>query len=134
MTRSRIQKAKMHWEQVGCVAQFCTIFTIQKKREKRLWRSVTYSNHLASACNFTKSNTPKWVFFTFWNCANGTESRNASQVSSRTLHFQFPWFLLYFGIAYYKKFSKIRNQFTVRSRHRSILQQHENATNEWMIT
>ena len=25
------------------------------------------------ACNFTKSNTPPWVFFTFLNCTNGTK-------------------------------------------------------------
>ena len=32
------------------------------------------------ACNFTKSNTPPWVFLTFLNCANGTKSRNASHI------------------------------------------------------
>ena len=31
----------------------------------------------ASACNFTKINTPPWVFFTFLNCTNATKSRNA---------------------------------------------------------
>ena len=30
-----------------------------KNREKQLWRSVTFSN-------FTKSNTPSWVFFTIF--------------------------------------------------------------------
>ena len=33
----------------------------------------------AKTCNFTKRHTP-WVFFTFLNCANGTKSRNASQI------------------------------------------------------
>ena len=32
-----------------------------KKPEKHQWRSVTFST-----CNFTKSNTPPWVFFTFF--------------------------------------------------------------------
>ena len=32
-----------------------------KKREKHSWRSAT------KACNFTKSNTPLWVLFTFFN-------------------------------------------------------------------
>ena len=32
-----------------------------KKLEKHPWRSVTFSK----ACNFTKSNSPLWVFFTF---------------------------------------------------------------------
>ena len=27
----------------------------------------------ASKCNFTKSNSPPWVFFTFLNCTNGTK-------------------------------------------------------------
>ena len=33
-----------------------------KKREKHPWRSVT----LLLVCNFTKSNTLPWVFFTFF--------------------------------------------------------------------
>ena len=35
-----------------------------KKREKHPWKSVTLSK-VAEACNFTKSNTPPWVFSTF---------------------------------------------------------------------
>ena len=34
-----------------------------KKREKHQWMSVTFSK--VAACNFTKSNIPPWVFFTF---------------------------------------------------------------------
>ena len=37
-------------------------FTQFKKREKHLWRSKLQS----LACNFTKSNTPPWVFFMFF--------------------------------------------------------------------
>ena len=33
-----------------------------KKSEQHPWRSVTFSE----ASNFTKSNTPPWVFFTFF--------------------------------------------------------------------
>ena len=41
-----------------------------KKREKHPWRSVNFSKVLilvilGKACNFTKINTPPWVFFTF---------------------------------------------------------------------
>ena len=32
-----------------------------------------------SAYNFTKSNNPKWLFFTFFNCKNGSKSHDASQ-------------------------------------------------------
>ena len=35
---------------------------------------------LLLACNFTKSNTPPWVFSRFLNCTNSTKSRNASQI------------------------------------------------------
>ena len=35
---------------------------------------------LLLVCNFTKSKTPPRVFFTFWNCTNGTKSRNASHL------------------------------------------------------
>ena len=31
-------------------------------------------------CNFTKINTPPWVFFTFLYCTNGTKSLNASHL------------------------------------------------------
>ena len=37
-----------------------------KKREKHPWRSVNFSKLQASPCNFTKINTPPWVFFTFF--------------------------------------------------------------------
>ena len=33
---------------------------------------------LLKACNFTKSNTPPWVFSRFLNCINGTKSRKTS--------------------------------------------------------
>ena len=32
------------------------------------------------ACNFTKSNTPPWVFSRFLNCTNSTKSRKASHM------------------------------------------------------
>ena len=35
---------------------------------------------LLLVCNFTKSKTPPRLFFTFWNCTNGTKSRNASHL------------------------------------------------------
>ena len=45
-------------------ARFGTICTI-KKHEKHPWRSVIFIKLQAKACcNFTKSNTPPWVFFT----------------------------------------------------------------------
>ena len=39
-----------------------------KKREKHPWRSVTFSPlvKLEAAYNFTKSNTPPWLFFTLF--------------------------------------------------------------------
>ena len=47
---------------------FCAIwyhFVQFKKREKHPRNSVTYSKFQAKACNFTKSGTPPWMFFTF---------------------------------------------------------------------
>ena len=49
-----------------------------KKREKHPWRCVVFSK--VAACNFTKSNTPPWVFSLFANCADGTKSRKASYI------------------------------------------------------
>ena len=34
------------------------------------------------ACNFTKSNTPPWVLFTFFKCTNATKSRKAPHVNN----------------------------------------------------
>ena len=41
----------------------------------------THGGVLLLACNFTKSNTPPWVFFTFLNCTNGTKSRKAPRMT-----------------------------------------------------
>ena len=38
-------------------------------------------NTQASVCNFTKSNTLPWVFFTFFYYTNGTKSRKASYLT-----------------------------------------------------
>ena len=37
-----------------------------QKREKPLWRSVTFSKVEGKAYNFTKSNISPWIFFTFF--------------------------------------------------------------------
>ena len=62
-------KSKIDFRQIGIA--FCRItldalrdlvpFVQFQKPEKHLWRSVTFS----IACNFTESNTPPWVIFTF---------------------------------------------------------------------
>ena len=57
----------------------CSVYNL-KKREKHPWRSNTYIiKSQAETCNFSKSNTPRWVFFAFFfNCTNATKSRKAS--------------------------------------------------------
>ena len=40
----------------------------------------------AEASNFNKSNTPPWVFFTFFKCTNGTKLRNASHMFGKILN------------------------------------------------
>ena len=55
-----------------------TPFVQFKKREKLPRRSVTFSK--VAACNFTKSNTPPWEFFTFLNCTNGAKLGNVSYI------------------------------------------------------
>ena len=37
-----------------------------KKHEKHPWRCVTFIKNQAEACNFIKSNSLPWVFFTFF--------------------------------------------------------------------
>ena len=53
----------------GTLCAICTICKIQKT-----WKTPEED------CNFTKKNTPPWVFSRFLNCANGTKSRKASQM------------------------------------------------------
>ena len=55
-----------------------------KKRDKllslvKLSQVASTYKSVTSACNFTRSITPSWVYFTFFlNCRNGTKSRKAS--------------------------------------------------------
>ena len=76
MPSSKFMK-RMHNYQ-GCDALQDLIPFVQfKKREKHPWRNVTF-------CNFNKSNTPPWLFFTllntFLNCINGTKLRKTSHI------------------------------------------------------
>ena len=46
---------------------------------RTIFSSLFWIQKVAEACNFTKSNSPPWVFFTFFlNYTNGTKSRKAS--------------------------------------------------------
>ena len=49
---------------------------------------------MEDACNFTKSNTPPWVFFAFLSCTNGAKLRKASQMSFDAVHGRSPYFYL----------------------------------------
>ena len=51
---------------------------VQFNVKKHPWKSVIFSN--TEACNFTKNDTYRWVFFTFLNYTNGTKSRKASHI------------------------------------------------------
>ena len=73
---ARLKTNLLFLKHMRCFVRFSTICTILKKREKHLCRSVTFS----TTCNFTKSNTPPWVFLRFLNCTNGTKSRKASHL------------------------------------------------------
>ena len=44
-----------------------------KKREQHAWRSASFSTVVGSACDFTKSNTPPWVFFKFFGETDTTD-------------------------------------------------------------
>ena len=51
-----------------------------KKREKHPRRSVNFSK--VEGCNFTKINTPPWVFFAFFKLHKCYQTSNASQIGS----------------------------------------------------
>ena len=48
--------------------------------------------------NFTKNNTPPWVFFTFLNCTNGTKSHNAPHILFLQLRDRFQISLLILSV------------------------------------
>ena len=50
-----------------------------KKREMHPWMSFTFSK-VTGFYNFTQTNTPSWVFYTFLNCTNGSKSLKASHI------------------------------------------------------
>ena len=54
-----------------------------KKREKHPRRSVTFSEVALLPCNFTKSNTPRWVFSRFLNCLSDIKSRKVSHIITK---------------------------------------------------
>ena len=67
---------------------------VQFKKHKRTPVDECYFWWSCRACNFTKSNTSPWVFFTFLNCKNGTKSRKASHIEKYTTLIQqnnFQW-------------------------------------------
>ena len=43
----------------------------------------------AFVCNFTKSNTPLWVFSHFSNCTNGIKSRKVPQIMKMLQHWNY---------------------------------------------
>ena len=55
---------------------FCWDFT--KFFKRLLFMLPQKIFNVAKAWNFTKSNTPTWVCFKFFNCTQGTKSRKAS--------------------------------------------------------
>ena len=58
--------------------------TVQFKNVKNIHGGVLLLVKLqAKFCNFTKSNTPPWMFSRFLNCTNGTKSCNASHICIR---------------------------------------------------
>ena len=50
---------------MGCFAQFGTICTILKNMRNTRGGVLFLVKLQTEACNFTKSNIPPWVFFTF---------------------------------------------------------------------
>ena len=70
------------WDKCDALRDFVP-FGQFKKREQHPRRSVTFSELQALACNFTKSKTPPWVFFTFFKlCKWYKIAQSISQTSA----------------------------------------------------
>ena len=58
--------------------RFGSIYTILKMLQSPMEVCLLLLvKFLAEACNFTKSNTPPWLFSSFLNCANSTKLRKS---------------------------------------------------------
>ena len=65
--------------------------SVQFKKRKKTHRRVLLLVKLqVLACNFTKKNTPPWVFFIFLNCTNGTKWRNGPHIIYRAWGLNYP--------------------------------------------
>ena len=62
------------------------------------------------ACNFTKTKTPPWMFFTFLNCTNGTKSSKASQICEKCLIASVTFFKIPFMVAVCNRLYMIFNR------------------------
>ena len=81
---------KLYWAMEICDALCGLVPFVQfKKREKQPLRSVNFSKVLASACNFTKINTPPWVFFMF------LKLYRSYQIAQRPTYIVSPWLSTY---------------------------------------
>ena len=61
----------------------CCAIWYQLKNRKNTHERVLLLVVKLQACNFTKSNTPPWMFSRFVNCTNGTKSYKTSHISHR---------------------------------------------------
>ena len=81
MQQSYFQNNRFSYFILFCCWAIWYHFYNLKSVKKYPWRSVTFSKVEATACNFTKSNTPPWVFFKFLSCTNSKKSRKASYIT-----------------------------------------------------
>ena len=68
-----------------CVARFNTMCTILKNVKNTHGGVLLLAKLQAKACNFTKSNTPSWVFFTFFKLYEWY------QIAQSTTYWKFSW-------------------------------------------
>ena len=68
----------------------------------------------AQAWNCAKSNSSPWVFFTFFNCTNGTKSRNTTHLLGWESRFEIPQILK--NVGPFISLTK-NSHFTIRSTH-----------------
>ena len=83
---SRLSKTKVSLIAIKTLSiadvMFCAIwyylYNLKNVKNTHGRVSLLVQLHAFIVCNFTKSSTPPWVFFTFFKCTNGTKSRNAA--------------------------------------------------------
>ena len=106
---------------------WCFLLFARKNVKNTYEGELLLVNLQAETCNFTKSNTPPWVFLCLLNCTNGTKSRKASDISVYLSISVYMYIYIYLSI-YFSLYLYLYLYLSIYKESKIILTMAENAT------